>query len=141
MEYALYTFAWCVNPSIYISLLFRKLTCHLQSSFLLLTVCLTGVRVTRSLALYVCFVDRCLSFCTFSFDHCVVCSSLIYGFWLPLWHLQTLFSLPSNKRLILSNSIINFFLEIAQIGCTNSTTSEISINHWIVRKPNNISRW
>jgi hypothetical protein len=23
-----------------------------------------------------------------SFDHCVVCSSLIYGFWLPLWYLQ-----------------------------------------------------
>ena len=27
----------------------------------------SGVRVTRSLVLYVCFVDRCLSFCTFSF--------------------------------------------------------------------------
>ena len=26
---------------------------------------LVGVRVTRSLVLYVCFVDRCLSFCTF----------------------------------------------------------------------------
>ena len=39
----------------------------------------SGVRVTRSLVLYVCFVDRCLSFCTFSFGHCVVCSS-IYGF-------------------------------------------------------------
>jgi hypothetical protein len=24
--------------------------------------------------------DRCLSFCTFSFGHCVVCSSSIYGF-------------------------------------------------------------
>ena len=34
--------------------------------------------VTQSLALYVCFVDCCLSFCTFSFGHCVVCSSLIY---------------------------------------------------------------
>jgi hypothetical protein len=42
------------------------------------------VRVTRSLVLYVCFVDRCLSFCTFSFRHCVVCSSSIYGFSLPL---------------------------------------------------------
>ena len=38
------------------------------------------VRVTRSLVLYVCFADRCLSFCTFSFGHCVVCSSSIYGF-------------------------------------------------------------
>ena len=49
----------------------------------------SGVRVTRSLVLYVCFVDRCLSFCSFSFGHGVVCSS-IYGFWLPLWYLQTL---------------------------------------------------
>jgi hypothetical protein len=38
-----------------------------------------GVRVTRSLVLYVCFVDRCLSFCTFSFGHCVGCSSSICG--------------------------------------------------------------
>jgi hypothetical protein len=50
----------------------------------------SGVRFTRSLVLYVCFVDRCLSFCTFSFGNCVVCSSSIYGFWLPLWYLQTL---------------------------------------------------
>ena len=48
------------------------------------------VSVTLSLVLYVCFVDRCLSFCTFSFDHCFVCSSSICGFWLPLWYLQTL---------------------------------------------------
>ena len=49
----------------------------------------SGVRVTWSLVLYVCFVDRCLSLCTFSVGHCVVCSS-IYGFWLPLWYLQAL---------------------------------------------------
>ena len=55
----------------------------------------SGVRVTRSLILYVCFVDRCLSFCTFSFGHCVVCSSSIYGFWLPLWYLQTLLTVWS----------------------------------------------
>jgi hypothetical protein len=36
------------------------------------------VAVTRSLVLCVCFVDRCLYFCT-SFGHFVVCSS-IYGF-------------------------------------------------------------
>ncbi len=39
-----------------------------------------GFRVTRPLVLYVCFVDRCLSVCIFSFGHCVVCSSSIYGF-------------------------------------------------------------
>jgi hypothetical protein len=49
-----------------------------------------GVRVTRSLVLCVYFVDRCLSFCTFSFGHCVVCSSSICRFWLPLWYLRTL---------------------------------------------------
>jgi hypothetical protein len=49
----------------------------------------SGVHVTRSLFFYVCFVDRCLSFCTFSFRHCVVCSSSIYGLW--FWYLQTLF--------------------------------------------------
>jgi hypothetical protein len=63
--------------------------------------------------LYVCYVDRCLSFCTFffwplcclfffdirilitalvSFGHCVVYSSLIYRFWLPLWYLLTIVS-------------------------------------------------
>jgi hypothetical protein len=50
----------------------------------------SAVRVTRSLVLCVWFADRCLSFCPFSFGHCVVCSSPIYGFWLPLWYLQTL---------------------------------------------------
>jgi hypothetical protein len=32
----------------------------------------------QTLVLYVCFVDRCLSFCPFSFGHCVVCCSSIY---------------------------------------------------------------
>jgi hypothetical protein len=48
------------------------------------------VRVIRSLVLCVCFVDRCLPFCPFSFGHCVACPSSIYAFWLPLWYLQTL---------------------------------------------------
>ena len=37
----------------------------------------SGARITRSLVLYVCFVDRCLSFCPFSFGHCVVFDLLI----------------------------------------------------------------
>ena len=49
-----------------------------------------GVHVTHSLVFCVCFVDRCLSICTFSFGHCVVCSSSIYGFRLSLLYLQTL---------------------------------------------------
>ena len=43
---------------------------HLSSSPFL-----SGVRVTRSLVLCVCFVYRCLSFCPFSFGHCVACPS------------------------------------------------------------------
>jgi len=39
------------------------------------------IRVTRSLALCVCFVDRFLSFCSFTFGHCVVCVFSIFGFW------------------------------------------------------------
>ena len=49
----------------------------------------SGVRVTRSLVLWVCFVDCCLILLSFSFGHCVVCSS-IYVFWLPFWYLQSL---------------------------------------------------
>ena len=49
----------------------------------------SGVRVTRSLILCVCFVDRFLSFRTFSFSFCVVCPSLNYRFWLPIWYHQT----------------------------------------------------
>ena len=50
----------------------------------------SGIPVPRILDWYVCFVDRCLSFCPFCFGHCVVYSSSIYELWLPLWYLQTL---------------------------------------------------
>ena len=38
----------------------------------------SGVHVTRSLALCVCFIYCCLFFCPCSFGHCVVCSFSIY---------------------------------------------------------------
>jgi hypothetical protein len=66
----------------------------------------SGVRVTRSLVLCVYFVDRCLSFCTFFFGHCVVCFSSIYRFWLPLWYLQTLLKLLNCLK------YISFFPEV-----------------------------
>ena len=70
----------------------------------------SGVRVTRSLVLYVCFVDRCLSFCLFSFGHCVVCSS-IYGFWLinplvssnPSYYIEQ--TDKSKKKIIIMQSL------------------------------------
>ena len=48
---------------------------------------LSGVRVTRSVVVCVCFVDR---FCSVSFGHCVVCPSSIYGLLITLWYLQNL---------------------------------------------------
>jgi hypothetical protein len=39
----------------------------------------SGVHVTRTLVVCAYFVDHCLFFCPFSFDYCVVCSS-IYRF-------------------------------------------------------------
>ena len=70
----------------------------------------SGVHVTRSLVLYVCFVDRCLSFCNFSFGHCVVCYSSIYGFWLPLWYLQTLLKiLCLDAIMYLSSQVFVYF--------------------------------
>jgi len=45
---------------------------HLSSSPIF-----NGVRVTQTLILCVCFVEYCLSFCPFSFGHCVVYSSSI----------------------------------------------------------------
>ena len=62
----------------------------------------SGVRVTRSLVLYACFVDRCLLFCGFSFGHCVVCSSSIYGVCLPLWYFQTLLSLNVYSHVLIT---------------------------------------
>jgi hypothetical protein len=56
------------------------------------------------------FVDRCLSFCTFSFGHCVVHSSSIYRFWLPLWYLQTLlksYCPPHNQQ---HNELVNMII-------------------------------
>jgi hypothetical protein len=69
--------------------------------------------ITQSLVL--CFVDRCLSFCLFSFYYCVVCLFSICGLWLsvlvssnpPFWYLQTLLAvyaeLPTYSKQILTN--------------------------------------
>ena len=49
-----------------------------------------------------CFIF-CVVFCSvwpFSFSHCVVCRSSIYGFWLPLWYLKFVFY-ASNTAIIL----------------------------------------
>jgi hypothetical protein len=47
----------------------------------------SGVRVTRFVVLYVCFVDRCLSFCTFIFKP-LYCLSF-WHFWLLITSLES----------------------------------------------------
>jgi hypothetical protein len=56
------------------------------------------VRVTRSLVLCGWFVDRCLSWCTFSFGQCVVYSSSIYGLCVPFWYLQNILTIVVSYR-------------------------------------------
>ena len=86
----------------------------------------SGVRVTRSLVLCVCFVDRCLSFCIFSFGRCAVCSSSIYGFWLPLWYLQTLLlfylwiSFITNTNYLSKNVLLNIIVQGKQSNYTEN---------------------
>jgi hypothetical protein len=75
------------------------------------TPCSNSVRVTRSLALSVCFLDSCLSFCIFSFGHCVACSSSIYGFWLPLWYIVCSSSSCCQLWLIQYRSTLHWFTQ------------------------------
>ena len=72
------------------------------------------VRVTQFLVVYVCFVDRCLSSCTFSVDHCVVYSPSIYGFWLPLWYLPTLVAITSVPDLPLWLGVLKHMASLAR---------------------------
>ena len=80
---------------------------------------LSGIHVTRSLVLCVCFVDRCLSFCAFSFGHCVVCSSSIdvsdYHFGIFKLFLQ-LFKALFHINLVLESN--NFWEQVC--SCTRS---------------------
>ena len=70
----------------------------------------SGVCVTRSIVFCVCFIDRCLSLCTFSCGHCIVCSSSIYRFWLPLWYLQTL--LRPNQSIVCVSSYLDLVINL-----------------------------
>ena len=45
---------------------------HIALSFRIILLVSNLLSLFKSSALCVCFVDRCLSFCTFSFGHCVV---------------------------------------------------------------------
>jgi len=91
------------------------------------------VRVTRSLVLCICFVGRCLSFCTFSFHRCVVCSSSVCGFLLILWNLWT----PFNIWQYMYVNIIFFFSFISVFS--DRSTIEILCQLLDVSERNSVS--
>jgi hypothetical protein len=130
---AVISISWfCYCKGIYICKVFIFAICVVsmkQGSNLRVSV-FSEVRVTRSLALYVCFVDRCLSFCIFTFGHCVVCSSSIYGFRLPLWYFQTVLWNRSmyNHGLVLY-TLLPGFLQ-SWIGTLYSFTWFCTIMDW-----------
>jgi hypothetical protein len=92
------------------------------------------VRVTRSLFLCVCFVDHCLSFCPFSFGHCVVCSS-IYGFWLLQLLIGGLMSYLSYLCLFAYNGdqhiLCCVFILIVLVLCTLCSQFFWIANFWL----------
>ena len=61
------------------------------------------------------FVDRCLSFCSFSFCHCVVCPSSIYILWLPFGICKLFLSFcsfPFGYCIVCPSSIYGFWLSL-----------------------------
>ena len=79
----------------------------------------SGIHVTQSSVLCVCFVDRCLFFCTFTFGHCVVFSSSIFGFWLPLSYLLIkCFHLKENNINFPTSYAISWLLHVFQLNLT-----------------------
>ena len=86
----------------------------------------SGVRVTWSLVLYVCFLDLCLPFCTYSFGHCVVCSSSIYGFWLPPFgifklFLDTIYTIILIEELCFQNTSIRNYYDLLLFICPRTS--------------------
>jgi len=75
---------------------------HFKALSVFAMTVISGVRVTRFLVLCVCFVDRCLSFCTFSFGHCVVCSFTDSDYHFGIFKLFSVYSFL--------NSVQNFLL-------------------------------
>jgi hypothetical protein len=81
------------NWGVYISIIYdnftRQMVCPADCSHICLDIVIS--RIWHSSIVTICMFYRSLFVLwTFSFGHCFVCSSSIYGFWLPLWYLQTL---------------------------------------------------
>ena len=66
--------------------------------------------------LCVCFVDHCLSFCPFSFGHCVFCSSSIYGYTAIFWCITNCNQMKCNK-IFLNFNVIFLFHMVGGLFC------------------------
>jgi hypothetical protein len=60
----------------------------------------------------------------FSFGHCIVCPSSIYGFWLPLWYLQTIL-------LTCTQILLNYFDFHSLLSLTRGPSWSWSYGSWI----------
>ena len=58
--------------------------------------------------------------CTFSFGHCVVCSSSIYELWLPIWYLQTLLMLYLHYLCLFTYSGVQHIFCVFSFGLFSS---------------------
>ena len=62
-----------------------------------------------------------LSYCPFSFCHCIVCPSSIYGFWLPHWYLQA--SVCPFVLFLLSLYCLSFYLRLLITSLVSTSLS------------------
>jgi len=74
--------------------------------------------------------------CLFSFGHCVVCSSSIYGFWWTLWYLQTLLTCLLCSSLIGTCSI--YYADRTNTWICYLNVREGAIENWQSRETGNI---
>jgi hypothetical protein len=79
----------------------------------------------------ICFVYHCLSFWTFSFGHCVVCSSLIYRLWIPLWYLQTFLSVGLTTFVLCPRATI-IYMTCQRIVYRNLFTMTLSVVFYLI---------
>jgi hypothetical protein len=84
--------------STYLEFHYRKTKVLLQDYYIFKNKSLNPEHLSTSPVNYEVRVGQylvvCVLVCPVTLDHCIVCSSSIYGFWLSHWYLQPLFWLP-----------------------------------------------
>jgi hypothetical protein len=69
----------------------------------------------------------------FLFGHCIVCPSLIYGFWLPFWPLSfwSLYCLSIDIRLLIT--VLTFFFLAIEYQRTDNTMTKKKKDKTVIR--------